>query len=109
VLKQSSVCFGIAAVFLAKAAFAQALPPPSGGPRPPAPGAAPPPPSGGPHPEGAPPSAAAHSRIEQGENMVDVKCVDGEPTRACADIAIQFLDRLGITQSQTTGSAPPPR
>ena len=106
VLKQSSLCFGIAAALLANAAFAQAPPQPSGGPRPANPGAAAPPPPGGPHPEGPPPSAAAHFRIEQGENMMDVKCADGEPTRACADIAMQFLDRLGIAQSQTTGSAP---
>lgn len=102
-LKQSSVCFGIAMVFLASAGFAQA-PPPPGSPRPPAPGAAPPPP-----PPASPPSAAAHFRVEQGENAMDVKCADGEPSRACADIAMQFLDRLGITQSRTTGSAPPPR
>jgi hypothetical protein len=104
VLKQSSVCLGIAAVFLANAAFAQAPPPPSGGLRP-APGVAPPP--GGPqHEAPSPPSKGAHFRIEQGENMMDVTCADDEPTRACADIAMQFLDRLGITQSQTTGSAP---
>jgi hypothetical protein len=41
--------------------------------------------------------------------MVDVKCADDEPTRACTDIAMQFLDRLGITQSRTTGAAPAPR
>jgi hypothetical protein len=103
VLRPLCLCFAIVAALLANAALAQG--PQSGGSRPPAPGAAPPPPPppGGPH-EGP----AAHFRIEQGENAVDVKCQDSEPTRACADIAMQFLDRLGITQSQTTGAAPGP-
>jgi len=106
VLKQRSLCFGIAAALLATAAFAQAPPSPSGATRQPTPGAAPPPP-GGPKQEGLPPpSAAAHFRVEQGDSAIDVKCADGEPTHACADIAMQFLDRLGITQSRTTGAAP---
>jgi len=126
VLKQSTACFGVAAALLATAAFAQPPQPPSGGPRPPAPGAAPstppqpgspttttgqapPPPAGGQRTEGPPPSKAAHFRIEQGDNAIDVKCADEEPMRACADIAMQFLDRLGITQSRTTGSAPAQR
>ena len=125
-LKQSTVCFGVAAALLATAAFAQPPQPPSGGPRPPAPGAAPStppqpgspttttgqapqPPAGGQRTEGPPPSKAAHFRIEQGDNAIDVKCADEEPMRACADIAMQFLDRLGITQSRTTGSAPAQR
>jgi hypothetical protein len=95
VLKTSSLCFAFAAALLANAAFAQAPPPAPGGQRPPPPpGAAPPPPKG------------AHLRIEHGDDIVDLKCAEDEPTRACADIAMQFLDRLGITQSQTTGSAP---
>jgi hypothetical protein len=126
-LKQSSVYFGVAAALLATAAFAQPPRPPSGGPRPSAPGAAPAPPpqpgspttttgqapqppAGGPRSEGPPPpSKAAHFRIEQGDNAIDVKCADEEPMRACADIAMQFLDRLGITQARTTGSAPAQR
>jgi hypothetical protein len=117
VLKQSTVCFGVGAALLATAAFAQPPQPPSAGPRPPAPGAAPstPPqpgswasaPAGAQRTEGPPPpSKAAHFRIEQGDNAIDVKCADEEPMRACADIAMQFLDRLGITQARTTGSAP---
>jgi hypothetical protein len=38
-----------------------------------------------------------------------VKCADDEPMRACADIAMQLLDRLGITQARTTGAAPAQR
>jgi hypothetical protein len=114
-LKQSSVYFGVAAALLATAAFAQPPQPPSGGPRPSAPGAAPAPPpqpgspttTTGQAPQ--PPSKAAHFRIEQGDNAIDVKCADDEPTRACSDIAMQFLDRLGITQARTTGSAPAQR
>jgi hypothetical protein len=121
VLKKSSV-FGVAAL-VATAAFAQPPQLPSGGPRPTAPGAAPLPPpqsggqttagqtpqltAGGPQGEVAPPpSKAAHFRVEQGDNGIDVKCADEEPMRACADIAMQFLDRLGITQAGTTGAAP---
>ena len=98
-LKLPFICLGVAVALLATAAFAQAPPPAlPGGPRPPTPGVMPAqPPS---------PSKGAHFRIEQGENMVDVKCADDEPTRACTDIAMQFLDRLGITQSRTTGAAP---
>ncbi len=120
-LRKSSVV-GVAAL-LATAAFAQPPQPPSGGSRPAAPGAAPSPPPqsggqiatgqtpqltvGGPQGE-VPPSLskAAHFRVEQGDNGIDVKCADEEPMRACADIAMQFLDRLGITQAGTTGGAP---
>jgi hypothetical protein len=96
VLKRSSLCFAFAAALLANAAFAQALPPAPGGQRSPQPpGAAPTPPA----------SKGAHLRIEQGDNVVDLKCADDEPTQACADIATHFLDRLGMTQPRTTGSA----
>ncbi len=116
---KQSVCFSLAAALLATAAFAQ---PPSGGPRAPAPGTAPSPPpqpggpttgqgpqpsAGGPRSESppAPPSKAAHFHVEQSDNGVDVKCADEEPMRACADITMQLLDRLGISQPRTTGSA----
>jgi hypothetical protein len=118
-----TVYFGVAAALLATAAFAQPPQPPSGGTRTPAPGAAPLPSpqpggptttgqgpqplAGGPRGEGPPPpSKAAHFRVEQGDNAIDVKCADEEPMRTCADIAMQFLDRLGIAQARTTGSAP---
>jgi hypothetical protein len=124
VLKWSAACFGAGAVLLATAAFGQPPQPPSSGPRPSAPAAAPSPapqpagsptttgqqPPGSPRIEGPlPPSKAAHFRIEQGDNAIDVKCADDEPMRACSDIAMQFLDRLGITQARTTGSAPAQR
>jgi hypothetical protein len=126
VSKLSTICFAVTAALLTTAAFAQP-PQSSGGPRATAPGAssspqpggptttgqAPQPPGGGPRgdlsPRGEgppPPSKAAHFRVEQGDDAVDVKCADDEPMRACADIAMQFLDRLGITQARTTGSAP---
>ncbi len=110
-LKQATLYLGIAVALLATSALAQPPQPPSAGPRSPAPQAAPspPPPPAGPRREEGPlppPSKAAHFRVEQGDNGIDVKCADDEPTRACADIAMQFLDRLGITQSRTTGSAP---
>ena len=124
-LKQSTVCFGVGAALLATAAFGQPPQPPSSGPRPSAPAAAPSPapqpgspattgqapqPPGSPRSEGPPPpSKGAHFRVEQGDNAIDVKCADEEPMRACADIAMQFLDRLGITQARTTGSAPAQR
>ena len=127
-LNKLSVCFGVAAALVVTAALAQPRQPPSGSPRQPVPaaapspsqqpggpiGQAPQPPSAGPRGEVAPrgegpppPSKAAHFRVEQGDNGIDVKCADDEPMRACADIAMQLLDRLGITQARTTGSAPP--
>ena len=123
-LKQSTVCFGVGAALLATAASAQPPQPPSGGPRLSAPaaspapqpgsptattGQAPQPPAGSLRSDGPPPTKAAHFRVEQGDNAIDVKCADEEPMRACADIAMQFLDRLGITQARTTGSAPAQR
>jgi hypothetical protein len=130
VLNKSSVCFGAGAALIATAALAQAPQPPARGPRPLSPGVAPSsqpqpsgptttgqatqPPAGGPRGEAPPraeappppPSKAAHFRVEQGDNGIEVKCADDEPMRACADITMQFLDRLGITQPRTTGSAP---
>jgi hypothetical protein len=126
VLKQSTISFGVAATLFATIAFAQPPQSPPNSPRPSAPGAASSPPLqsssptatgqapqpslGGPPSERLlPPSKAAHFRIEQGDNAIDVKCADEEPMRACSDIAMQFLDRLGITQARTTGSAPAQR
>jgi hypothetical protein len=108
-LKQSTVCVVAAAALVATTAFAQAPQPPSArAPNPPAAGqSTPPPPSAPRREEGPPPpSKAAHFRVEQGESGIDVTCADDEPMRACADLAMQFLDRLGISQSPTTGSAP---
>jgi hypothetical protein len=126
VLKQSTISFGVAATLFATIAFAQPPQSPPNSPRPSAPGAASSPPlqsssptatgqapqpslGGPPSERPLPPSKAAHFRIEQGDNAIDVKCADEEPMRACSDIAMQFLDRLGITQARTTGSAPAQR
>lgn len=40
-----------------------------------------------------PPSKAAHLRLEKGDLKLDVKCAEDEPMKACADIAMQLLDR----------------
>lgn len=98
---------GAAALLCGTAAFAQAPPPPPGGPRPgPEVGAPPPPPPGdprrGPGPDGPPPppppppppSRAAHIVLERGDARLDVKCADDDSTKACADVALQMLDRL---------------
>jgi len=100
-----------AAILAASAAAAQPAPPPAG-PRPgPEAGAPPPPPPGGPHggprgprggPDAPPPPKAAHFRLERGDTALDVKCAADEPMRACADIALQLLDKLAALP------APPP-
>jgi hypothetical protein len=73
-------------------------PPPGGGPdaMDEGPGGPPPPPGGprGHHPPPPPPSKAAHFRLERGDMALDVKCADDEPMKACADIALQMLDKL---------------
>lgn len=79
----------------ARAAAPAPLPPP--GPDPMADtGAAPPPPPAG--PEGRrpppPPSRAAHFRLERGDAALDVKCGEDETMKACADIALQMLDKM---------------
>ena len=105
---------------LAGAAGAQDAAPVPGAPAPVAgKPAAPPPPPGGPTPAGAPmpgprgdrgalppppPSPAAHFRLESGGAVLDVKCADAEPMQACAQIALQFLDRASIGRT----SAPAP-
>ncbi len=82
--------------------------PPPGGPRgrrPPPPGGPdamddgaggpPPPPPGGPHGRRPPPpSRAAHFHLQTGDAALDVKCAEDEPMRACADVALQMLDKL---------------
>jgi hypothetical protein len=54
----------------------------------------------------SPPCKAAHLRVEQGDKAIEVKCADDGPMRACADIAMQLLDRIVIMQPRTTGSTP---
>jgi hypothetical protein len=105
---------GIVALLSGTVALAQTPPPPAGGPRPAGPeaGAPPPPPPGGPRrgpgadepppppggaprgPDAPPPPKGAHLVIERGDARVDVKCADDDPTKSCADITLQMLDRL---------------
>jgi hypothetical protein len=88
-------------------------PPPAGLAPPPPPGAAPPPvrpdteaddlDAPPPHPlrEGPrgqrpppQPQRAAHFRLQRGDALIDVKCADEEPMKACAELALQMVDRL---------------
>ncbi|MBP1184140.1 hypothetical protein [Methylobacterium sp. PvR107] len=88
----------VAALLSGTVAFAQT--PPPGDPQPgPEAGAPPPPPPGGPQrgPDGPPPPPppkGAHFIIERGDARLDVKCVDDDSTKACADITLQLLDKL---------------
>lgn len=41
-----------------------------------------------------PPSKAAHFKIKSGGTMIDVKCADDEPTKVCADVLMQIMDKL---------------
>lgn len=41
-----------------------------------------------------PPSRAAHFRIEDNGLKIDVKCSEDEPTKVCADLLLQILDRM---------------
>ena len=56
----------------------------------------PPPPPGGPGPRGQRPlpERAAHFRLQRGDALIDVKCADEEPMKACAELALQMVDRL---------------
>jgi hypothetical protein len=80
-------------------------PPPHGRDTPPPPPGrdAPPPPRGddtamrghhGHMPPPPPPSKAAHFRIASGDTKIDVKCADDEPTKVCADVLLQIMDKL---------------
>jgi hypothetical protein len=115
---------GVAALLSGTVAFAQTPPPPPGGPRPgpeagappppPPPGGprrgpdadAPPPPPGGPQrsPDGLPPPPpppkGAHFILERGDARIDVKCAGDDPTKACADITLQMLDKLTTLKSE---------
>ena len=39
---------------------------------------------------------AARFRIEAGGTVIDFRCAEGEPTKECADLLIQVLDRLRV-------------
>jgi hypothetical protein len=97
---------GVAALLSGTAAFAQA-PPPPGGPRPgPEAGAPPPPgdprrgPDEPPPPPPPPPARGAHIVLERGDARVDVKCADDDTTRACADVALQLVDKLAALRPE---------
>jgi len=101
---------GLALAVLAGGAWAQTPPPPPGppagmkAPPPPLPGGPeardegagdPPPPPGGPRGHRPPPpSKAAHFHIERGDDVIDVKCAEDEPSKACGDFVLQLLDRI---------------
>jgi hypothetical protein len=100
---------GVAALLSGTVAFAQTPPPPPGGPRPgPEAGAPPPPPPpggpqrgpDGPPPPPPPPPKGAHFILERGDARIDVKCADDDPTKACADITLQMLDKLTTLKSE---------
>jgi hypothetical protein len=42
-----------------------------------------------------PPSKAAHFRFMRGNDVMDVKCADDEPMRACVDATVTLIDKLG--------------
>lgn len=48
-----------------------------------------------------PPSRAAHFRLENGGTVLDVKCAEDEPMQACAQIAVQLLDRAAPGRAAT--------
>ena len=41
-----------------------------------------------------PTSKAAHFRLRKGDAMVDIKCADDEPMKACVDASSALLDKL---------------
>lgn len=49
-----------------------------------------------------PPSDAAHFRVDTPGLRLDVRCAEDEPMRACADIALQLIERARV-------EAPAPR
>ncbi len=88
-----------------------APPPPPGGPRAggPVPGG-----PGGPGPMGdrgpagpdgrrgppPPPPRGAHIDMQRGDIRLNLQCAEDEPTKTCADIAIQMLDHLQAPRAQ---------
>ena len=45
-----------------------------------------------------PMSKAAHFRFRRGDAVVDIKCADDEPTKACVDASSALMDKLAATQ-----------
>lgn len=129
-MRPSLLSGALLTALFATSALAQPAPPPGGGaPRPPGaeggtpaplPGGpagphdqAPPPHPGGPRRDGPPPPAppkGAHFSLEDRNFSIEVKCADGEPMRPCADITLQFLDRMmGPAAQRPAPGAPVPR
>ncbi|MFC7737854.1 hypothetical protein ACFQX4_18925 [Roseomonas sp. GCM10028921] len=44
---------------------------------------------------GPPPSRAARFHLERGDATIDIRCVEGEPSRACVEAALLLLDKVG--------------
>jgi hypothetical protein len=47
-----------------------------------------------------PPSKGAHVILERGDARIDLKCADDDATKACADIALQLVDRLATLRPE---------
>ena len=99
------------------AGMAPPPPPPPGGPRAGGPGMNGPM-AGGPGPMGdrgpdgrrlppPPPPRGAHIHLQRGDLVLDVKCADDEPTKACGDTALQMLDRVQAMPQGATQGTPP--
>ena len=48
-----------------------------------------------------PPSKAAHFRVENGDTKIDIKCADDEPTKVCAEVLLQLIDKLAAPADST--------
>jgi hypothetical protein len=46
-----------------------------------------------------PPSKAAHYRVETRDVKIDLKCADDEPAKACSDLLMSTIDKLGVTRN----------
>ena len=104
----------------APAGMAQAAPPVAGAPMPDADGMTPPPPppggprAGGPGPMAdrgpagpdgrrgppPPPPRGAHIDLQRGDLRLNLQCAEEEPTKTCADLAMQMVDHLQAPRAQ---------
>lgn len=46
----------------------------------------------------------ARFHIEDGRTRIDIRCADGEPTKACGDVVLQILDRLQTPSADDNNS-----
>ena len=51
----------------------------------------------------APPPKGARFRFSRGDNTIDVRCADDEPTRACVDATVTLLDKLNAMRGSASG------